>query len=207
MKTTKSYLAGLGMTGIVIASILSLLVIGTGLVAFDGQTQPRGASGPLGRVVVDDAALEPKRGSARKRARPAAALVARAENFRVAAGALAVRATRGRPASRRLARRRHGGAQVARSFVLGGGARAGDASAGKPGRRPGRGGRSPGGKPANRRGDESGGGAAVPRAVEPQPKKAPRGQRHEPPRAPRRVMEESRARGNGSPALPPGQVR
>ena len=31
MKTTKSYLAGLGMTGIVIASILSLLVIGTGL--------------------------------------------------------------------------------------------------------------------------------------------------------------------------------
>jgi hypothetical protein len=204
MKTTKSYLAGLGMTGIVIASILSLLVVGTGLVAFDGGPEPRSANGPLERVVVDDEALVPERGSARRRARPAAALAARAENFRAALGALAVRATQGtaggrgtrRPASRSRAGRAHGGAQVARAFVLGGGARAGDARAGKHGSRPGRDERSPGGEHARRRGETSGGGAAVPRAMEP----------NKVPKAPRHLMKESRARGNEPPALPPGQA-
>jgi hypothetical protein len=198
MKTTKSYLAGLGMTGIVIASILSLLVIGTGLVTFDGQPQPRGSSGPLGRVVVDDEALEPERGSARKRARPAAALVARVENFRAASRAPAVRGTQGRHVSRRHARRGHGGAEAASAFVLGGGARAGDASAGKHLGRPGHSGRPLHSRPAPRRGDERGGGAAVPRALEPRPKKIPKA---------RRVLKESRARGNEPPALPPGQAR
>ena len=39
MTTTKSYLAGLGMTGIVIGSVLVLLAVGTGLVAFDGDAR------------------------------------------------------------------------------------------------------------------------------------------------------------------------
>jgi hypothetical protein len=173
MKTTKSYLAGLGMTGIVIASILGLLVIGTGLVAFDGQPQPRGSNRPLERVVVDDAALEPERGAARRRARRAAALAAAAERARTASRALALRATpevaggppARRPASRTRARPGHGGAQVARAFALGGGARAGEAGAGTHRGRSGPRGRSPVGEPAPRRGDRSGGGAAAPKAA------------------------------------------
>jgi hypothetical protein len=205
MKTTKSYLAGLGMTGIVIASILSLLVIGTGLVAFEGEPQPRGSSAPLERVVVDDAALEPKPGSARRRARPAAALVARAENLRAASAAPALPATPGtaggrparRPVSRTRAGRDDGGAQVARAFVLGGGAKA--AAASQHPTRPGREGRSPGGKSASRRGDRSGGGAAVPPAVEHRSSKISK--------ARPQLMKQSRARGNGPPALPPGLAR
>jgi hypothetical protein len=207
MKTTKSYLAGLGMTGIVIASILSLLVIGTGLVAFDGQPQPRGSSGPLERVVVDDAALEPEPDSARRRARRAAALMAAAERVRAASRALAVRATPGSaggrpvrtPASRMRAGRGHGGAQVARADVLGGGARAGEAPAGRHRSRPGRRGRSPGGEPAPRRDDESGGGAAVPPAVEHPLSRHPKARPH--------VMKASRRRGQGEPGLPPGLAR
>ena len=91
MKTTKSYLAGLGMTGIAIASILSLLVVGTGLVAFDGQSEPRGSNSPLERVVVGDDALKPGHGAAERRARRAAALLAAAERYRAASRALAVR--------------------------------------------------------------------------------------------------------------------
>ena len=52
MTTTKSYLAGLGMTGIVIGSVLVLLAVGTGLVAFDGARDVRGGRAPLDRVVV-----------------------------------------------------------------------------------------------------------------------------------------------------------
>jgi hypothetical protein len=52
MTTTKSYLAGLGMTGIVIASVLVLLAVGTGLVAFDGRRDFGGGGAPLERVVV-----------------------------------------------------------------------------------------------------------------------------------------------------------
>ena len=206
MKTTKSYLAGLGMTGIVIASILCLLVIGTGLVAFDGQPQPRGSSAPLERVLVDDAALGPEPGSARQRPRPAAALVARADNFRAASAVPALPAmpgtAGGRPARRpvsRSPRRDDGGAQVARAFVLGGGARAGDARAGEHPSRPGRGGHSPGRKPVPLRGERSGGGAAVPPALEHRPSKLPK--------ARPQVMKQSRARGNGPPPLPPGLAR
>src|SRR5262245_36373646 len=52
MTTTKSYLAGLGMTGIVIGSILVLLAVGTGLVAFEGARDVAGGRAPLERVVV-----------------------------------------------------------------------------------------------------------------------------------------------------------
>lgn len=52
MTTTKSYLAGLGMTGIVIGSVLVLLAVGTGLVAFQDAQDGGGLGAPLERVVV-----------------------------------------------------------------------------------------------------------------------------------------------------------
>ena len=65
MTTTKSYLAGLGMTGIVIGSVLVLLAVGTGLVAFDGARDVGGERAPLDRVVVGKGA----RSSGAERAR------------------------------------------------------------------------------------------------------------------------------------------
>ena len=71
MTTTKSYLAGLGMTGIVIGSVLVLLTVGTGLVAFDGARDVGGERAPLGRVVVGKGAHSA--GAERARKRPAVA--------------------------------------------------------------------------------------------------------------------------------------
>jgi hypothetical protein len=67
MTTTKSYLAGLGMTGIVIGSVLVLLAVGTGLVAFDGARDVGGERAPLGRVVVGKGAHSAGAERARKR--------------------------------------------------------------------------------------------------------------------------------------------
>jgi hypothetical protein len=131
MKTTKSYLAGLGMTGIVIASILSLLVVGTGLVAFDGSPEPSGSNGPLERVVVGDEAHKP--GAAGRRAGKddsAPSPLAAAEPHRLGFRRVLVGRTGGaggRQAGRRGQRRRsdrHGGVAVT-ADALGGGARAG----------------------------------------------------------------------------------
>jgi hypothetical protein len=59
MRTTKAYLAGLGMTGIVMGSILVLLVVGTGFVSFDGVPAVDEGRDRLGRVVVDDGGRPP----------------------------------------------------------------------------------------------------------------------------------------------------
>jgi hypothetical protein len=69
MRTTKAYLAGLGMTGIVMGSILVLLVVGTGFVSFDGVPAVDEGRDRLGRVVVDDGGRAPgERQTARARA-------------------------------------------------------------------------------------------------------------------------------------------
>jgi hypothetical protein len=59
MRTTKAYLAGLGMTGIVIGSILVLLVVGTGFVSFDGVPAVDEGRDRLERVIVDDGGRAP----------------------------------------------------------------------------------------------------------------------------------------------------
>jgi hypothetical protein len=127
MRTTKAYLAGLGMTGIVIGSILILLVIGTGLVAFDGVPNFWAAKDPLERVVVED---EPGGGAGNARAGQAG-LLAAAGRYPPATRSLAAErrqgAARRGPARRRAAHRRavegHGGAVA--GDRLGGGAGAG----------------------------------------------------------------------------------
>jgi hypothetical protein len=53
MRTTKAYLAGLGMTGILIASTLLLLMLGTGFAAFDSLPD-LGGGRDLERVVLHD---------------------------------------------------------------------------------------------------------------------------------------------------------
>jgi hypothetical protein len=61
MSTTKADLAGLGTTGILIASVLALMVVGTGFVAFRGLSDVGSPSRPLQRVVVE-AGLGPEAG-------------------------------------------------------------------------------------------------------------------------------------------------
>jgi hypothetical protein len=56
MKTTTAYLAGLGTTGILIGSILVVLALGSGVMAFDALPEQRGSSATLGRVVIKDEA-------------------------------------------------------------------------------------------------------------------------------------------------------
>jgi hypothetical protein len=53
MKTTKAYLAGLGMTGILIGSALVVLVLGSGLAAFERAPDGGRRAAPLERVVLD----------------------------------------------------------------------------------------------------------------------------------------------------------
>jgi hypothetical protein len=65
MKTTKAYLAGLGMAGMVIGSILVLLAVGTGVVGFDGAPNLGRSKHPLDRVVAGDRGT-PRRGGARQ---------------------------------------------------------------------------------------------------------------------------------------------
>jgi hypothetical protein len=134
MTTTKSYLAGLGMTGIVIASVLVLLAVGTGLVAFDETRDAGGARAPLDRVVVGKGPRAGERGRAHKRdeAPPVPAAAARVP---VASSPVAPQrspgtthgATRERSSTKRPGRG-HGGVQARTRGSLGGGAPARDAT-------------------------------------------------------------------------------
>jgi hypothetical protein len=130
MTTTKSYLAGLGMTGIAIASVLVLLAVGTGLVAFDETRDSGGGRAPLERVVVGKGARSPGEDRARKREEdpPSPAPAARVP---VASPPVTPqvepRATRGRDSTGRQGGG-HGGAQARTRGSLGGGAPARDAS-------------------------------------------------------------------------------
>lgn len=134
MTTTKSYLAGLGMTGIVIASVLVLLAVGTGLVAFDGRRDIGGGSAPLERVVVGNGAQSAggERGS-KDRDAPAAPAAAARPPLPATSGVPSPQSVRG-PGStggRHLVRRPgagDGGAQARTRDSLGGGAPARDAS-------------------------------------------------------------------------------
>jgi hypothetical protein len=144
MTTTKSYLAGLGMTGIVIASVLVLLAVGTGLVAFDETRDGGGARAPLERVVVGKGARPVGAERARKRDEappvPAPAALVPVASPPVTPQA-APGATRGRESTRRPGGG-HGGAQARTRSSLGGGAPArvasedggGAAADGPPGR-------------------------------------------------------------------------
>ena len=137
MTTTKSYLAGLGMTGIVIASVLVLLGVGSGLVAFDSARDVGGGRAPLERVVVGKDAHS--QGGERARKQPdAPAAPAPAARRPMAPPPLASQstpgATRGRQAApgRDSTERRgrgHGGAQARTRDSLGGGVPARAASA------------------------------------------------------------------------------
>ena len=125
MTTTKSYLAGLGMTGIVIGSVLVLLALGTGLVGFDGA--PDGARGgaPLERVVVGDrgGSAGAEAGRTEPEGTPAAGLrPARPPVVSGAEAAVPRGAATGSGGGRRHAAHGHGGAQVRPSDILGGGA-------------------------------------------------------------------------------------
>ena len=136
MTTTKSYLAGLGMTGIVIGSVLVLLAVGTGLVAFDGARDVGGKRAPLGRVVVGKGAHSAgaERRHKRRDVPPAPAIAARlpVASSPVAPVAapgttLGPEATRGRDPGRRGGHG-DGGVQARTRNSLGGGAPARDAS-------------------------------------------------------------------------------
>jgi hypothetical protein len=136
MTTTKSYLAGLGMTGIVIGSVLVLLAVGTGLVAFDGARDVGGERAPLGRVVVGKRARSAGAERARKRrdVPPAPATAARlpVASSPVAPVAapgptLGPEAARGRDPGRRGGHG-DGGVQARTRNSLGGGAPVRDAS-------------------------------------------------------------------------------
>jgi hypothetical protein len=136
MTTTKSYLAGLGMTGIVIGSVLVLLAVGTGLVAFDGARDVGGERAPLGRIVVGKGAHSAGAERARKRpdvpAAPATAArlpVASPPVAPVAAPGttLGPQGARGRDPGRR-AGHGDGGVQARTRNRLGGGAPVRDAS-------------------------------------------------------------------------------
>ena len=146
MRTTKAYLAGLGTTGVLIASVLTVMVIGTGLVGFDGY-ELGGGDSPLERVVVGDGA-HGKRAKSRPRRTDAGA-------GRLVAGAEREAGGRRDAAERRAPRRRshgHGGTPVG-ADVLSGGAAAAPKSGGGTG------------KPAERSG-----GVPVPAPIERAPK-------------------------------------
>ena len=154
MRTTKAYLAGLGTTGVLIASVLTLMAIGTGIVGFDGH-ELGGGSSPLERVVVGDGA-DGKRARSRPRPTDAAGppVVAGAEQTREAGG-------RRDAAGRRAPRRRshgHGGVPVS-ADVLSGGVAAERGTGARTGKRPER---SAGGAAPRR----AGGGVPVPASVE-----------------------------------------
>ena len=131
MTTTKSYLAGLGMTGIVIASVLVLLAVGTGLVAFDETRDAGGGRAPLDRVVVGKGARSTGAERVRKRdeAPPVPAPAARVPvASRPVTPQAAPGATRGRESTRGRGAG-HGGVQARTRGSLGGGAPARDATA------------------------------------------------------------------------------
>jgi translation initiation factor IF-2 len=165
MSTTKAYVAGLSTTGVLIASILVLLTLGSGFVAFDGLPGAGSPKGPVERVVVDDDALGA--GKKKRSQRPSKArdpgLQGAVEPYPSAplsrAAPASVGAARGRSAAERRTRGRrasqgHGGAEAPAVGVIGGGASVGGAGAHE-----GRGrGRPWGGQRRARRGASSGGG-------------------------------------------------
>ena len=144
-----AYLAGLGTTGVLIASVLLLMLLGTGFVAFEGVPDFARADDPLARVVVyhgtlgSDGSGEHRELAAADRYRPASHRLAAEQRQ----GAVRGREAAGRRAARRRAARGHGGAQVRAGDRLGGGAGAGGGSADGGGPSGGSGG-SPGGQPA-----------------------------------------------------------
>ncbi len=54
MKTSKAYLAGIGATGVLVGWIVGMLVLGSGIVAFDGVPDLGRAPAPLERVVLKE---------------------------------------------------------------------------------------------------------------------------------------------------------
>jgi hypothetical protein len=129
MRTTKAYLAGLGTTGVLIASVLTVMVIGTGLVGFDGYELGGGAS-PLERVIVGHGAH-----GKRAKSRPTRT---DAGGGRLVAGGEPEAGDRRDAAGRRAPRRRSngdGGTPVG-AEVLSGGAAAGRTSEGGTGKPP-----------------------------------------------------------------------
>jgi hypothetical protein len=54
MKAAKSYLLVLGTTGLLTATVVVLLVVGSGVAAFNGPPDSDGTSSPLERIVVDE---------------------------------------------------------------------------------------------------------------------------------------------------------
>lgn len=134
MTTTKSYLAGLGMTGIVIGSVLVLLAVGTGLVAFDGAPDVGGQRAPLDRVVVGKGARSAgaHRGHKRPDVHPAPATGTRVPVARPPAAVEGAPGTARSPETGRDPRTRaehgHGGVQARTPGSLGGGAPVRDAS-------------------------------------------------------------------------------
>ena len=54
MKTSKAYLAGIGATGVLVGWIVGMLVLGSGIVAFDGVPDLGQAPAPLERVVLKE---------------------------------------------------------------------------------------------------------------------------------------------------------
>jgi hypothetical protein len=144
MKTTKAYLAGLGMAGMVIASILVLLAVGTGVVGFDGAPNLGRSKHPLDRVVAGDRGT-PRRGGARQVhdgwAAPGVAATAGGQGLgsRVGGegpGTPPARRRQERHGARSVAARGFGGAAAWTRKRLGGGAALGTPEARR--RRPGR---------------------------------------------------------------------
>src|SRR5215207_9102469 len=138
MKTTKAYLAGLGTTGILIGSVMVLMVLGTGIVAFDGLPGLESSHGPLERVVVDEDLADGAADTAGRKRHISGRVLAGAQWYRLGSrplvaderGGAALRRT---AAGRRAARSRshgHGGAQARAGTRLGGGASTGNAGTG-----------------------------------------------------------------------------
>jgi hypothetical protein len=73
--TTKAFLGGIGMSGILVGCVLLVLAIGSGLVAFGGLPK-LGAGDPLERVIVGDEPVRATPGARRDGAAPQPAVAA-----------------------------------------------------------------------------------------------------------------------------------
>jgi hypothetical protein len=139
MKTTKAYLAGLGMAGLVIGSILVLLAVGTGVVGFDGTPRLGRSKHPLDRVVAGDKRAARAGGTREVHDRwtsPGVTATSGGQGFgsSVGGGERATRPARrrqGRPRARSVAARGFGGAAAWTRNRLGGGAALGATDPGR----------------------------------------------------------------------------
>jgi hypothetical protein len=139
MKTTKAYLAGLGMAGMVIGSILVLLAVGTGVVGFDGAPNLGRSKHPLDRVVAGDRGTG--RGGGTRQVHdgwtsPGVAATAGGQGFGSRVGneerrTPPARRRQERRGARGVAARGFGGAEAWTRKRLGGGAAFGTAEAGR----------------------------------------------------------------------------